>query len=46
MIPFISGHLYFVYSGIVDFRKGYNGLSLVVKSIMEFDTFKENPHFL
>jgi len=39
MIPFTSGHRYFVYSGIVDFRKGYNGLSGVVKSNMESNPF-------
>ncbi|MBK8404159.1 MAG: IS66 family insertion sequence element accessory protein TnpB [Saprospiraceae bacterium] len=40
MIPFTSGHRYFVYSGIVDFRKGYNGLSGVVKSNMESNPFQ------
>ena len=35
MIPFTSGHQYFVYSGITDFRKGYNGLLGIIRSVME-----------
>ena len=35
MIPFTSGHRYFMYTGITDFRKGYDGLFGIIKTIME-----------
>ena len=34
MIPFTSGHQYYLYTGITDFRKGYNGLYGIVKTIL------------
>lgn len=35
MIPFTSAHRYYVYTGITDFRKGYNGLYGIVKTLMQ-----------
>ncbi|MBK9108653.1 MAG: IS66 family insertion sequence element accessory protein TnpB [Saprospiraceae bacterium] len=35
MIPFTSGHRYFLYTGITDFRKSYDGLFGIIKSIMQ-----------
>lgn len=35
MIPFTSGHRYFLYTGITDFRKSYDGLFGIIKTIME-----------
>jgi len=35
MIPFTSGHQYYMYTGITDMRKGYNGLYGIVKTILE-----------
>jgi transposase len=35
MIPFTSGHRYFLYTGITDMRKGYNGLYGIIKNILE-----------
>jgi len=35
LIPFTSGHRYFMYTGITDFRKGYDGLFGIIKTIME-----------
>lgn len=35
MIPFTSGHQYYMYTGITDFRKEYNGLYGIVKTILE-----------
>ena len=35
MIPFTSNQRYFVYTGITDFRKGYDGLYGMIKTIME-----------
>lgn len=34
MIPFTSGHQYYLYTGITDMRKGYNGLYGIVKTIL------------
>jgi len=34
VIPFTSGHRYYLYTGITDFRKGYNGLYGIVQSVM------------
>ena len=31
MILFTSGHQYFMYTGLTDMRKGYNGLYGIVK---------------
>ncbi|MBK7880729.1 MAG: hypothetical protein IPJ83_09290 [Saprospiraceae bacterium] len=31
MIPFTSGHQYFMYTGLTVMRKGYNGLYGIVK---------------
>lgn len=35
MIPFTSGHRYFLYTGIADFRKSYNGLYGIVQTLMQ-----------
>ncbi|MBK8298587.1 MAG: IS66 family insertion sequence element accessory protein TnpB [Saprospiraceae bacterium] len=35
MIPFTSGHRYFIYTGITDFRKGYDGLFGMIRTIMQ-----------
>ncbi|MBK9109028.1 MAG: IS66 family insertion sequence element accessory protein TnpB [Saprospiraceae bacterium] len=35
MIPFTCGHRYFLYTGITDFRKSYDGLFGIIKSIMQ-----------
>lgn len=34
MIPYTSGHQYYLYTGITDFRMGYNGLYCIVKTKM------------
>ncbi len=35
MIPFTSGHRYLMFTGITDFRKGYDGLYGMIKSVMQ-----------
>jgi transposase len=35
MIPFTSGHRYFMYTGVADFRKSYDGLFGIIKTIMQ-----------
>lgn len=35
MIPFTSGHQYYMYTGVTDMRKGYNGLYGIVRTILE-----------
>ena len=35
MIPFTSGHRYFMYTGVTDFRKSYDGLYGIIKALMQ-----------
>jgi len=35
MIPFTSGHRYFLYTGVTDFRKSYDGLYGIIKALMQ-----------
>jgi len=35
LIPFTSGHRYLMFTGITDFRKGYDGLYGMIKSVMQ-----------
>lgn len=44
MIPFTSGHQYFIYTGITDMRKGYNGLYGIIKTIMESNPLDGNVY--
>lgn len=44
MIPFTSHHRYFVYQGIVDFRKSFDGLFGIIKHIMEGNPLDGNVY--
>ena len=44
MIPFTSGHQYYMYTGITDFRKGYNGLYGIVKMVMQCNPLDGNVY--
>ena len=45
MIPFKCKHRYFVYHGIVDFRKSFDGLFGIIKHIMESNTYTDIGEF-
>ncbi len=45
MIPFKCQHRYFVYHGIVDFRKSFDGLFGIIKHIMESNTYTDIGEF-
>lgn len=44
MIPFTSEHRYYVYQGIVDFRKSFDGLFGIIKAIMESNPLDGNVY--
>ena len=44
MIPFTSQHRYFLYQGIVDFRKSFDGLFGIIKHIMESNPLDGNVY--
>lgn len=44
MIPFTSGHQYFMYTGVTDMRKGFNGLYGIVKTNLESNPLDGNVY--